>query len=240
MDVRIGLLDGFTLVTDPMRPAGRDVVPRAVQRLVAHVCLTGRPGRAAVAGLLWGDVPEDQAQASLRSALWRLRRVAPGLLDTTGGALAVGRGVGVDVHDLAAWALRTRDPRTDLDDLDLPPADLLGDLLPGWHDDWVLVERERLRQLRLYALETLAARLAAAGRPGDAVAAAHVAVRGEPLRESAYRLLVRVYLAEGDVTAAVHAYRQFRTRLRDELGIDPTDRLTRLVAHLGEGQRVAS
>jgi DNA-binding SARP family transcriptional activator len=240
MDARIDLLDGFTLLPGRGRPTGRDVVPRAVQRLVAFVCLAGRPGRAAVAGQLWGDVPEEQAQASLRSALWRLHRVAPGLLHTAGGALALAPGVGVDVRELAAWAIRTRDPRTDLDDLDLPPADLLGDLLPGWHDDWVLVERERLRQLRLYALETLAARLAAAGRPGDAVAAAHFAVRGEPLRESAYRLLVRVHLAEGDVAAAVSAYRQFCTRLRDELGIDPTDQLTRLVAHLGEGRRLAS
>ncbi len=51
---------------------------------------------------------------------------------------------------------------------------------------------------------------------------------------------VRRRLAEGDVAAAVSAYRQFRTRLRDELGIDPTDQLTRLVAHLGEGRRLAS
>jgi DNA-binding SARP family transcriptional activator len=42
------------------------------------------------------------------------------------------------------------------------------------------------------------------------------------------------------VAAAVSTYRQFRTRLRDELGIDPTDQLTRLVAHLGEGRRLAS
>src|SRR3712207_8842055 len=67
---------------------------------------------------------------------------------TAGGALALAPGVGVDVRELAAWAIRTRDPRTDLDDLELPPADLLGDLLPGWQDDWVLVERERLRQDR--------------------------------------------------------------------------------------------
>src|SRR3712207_8716014 len=48
---------------------------------------------------------------------------------TAGGALALAPGVGVDVRELAAWAIRTRDPRTDLDDLELPPADLLGDLL---------------------------------------------------------------------------------------------------------------
>jgi DNA-binding SARP family transcriptional activator len=236
---RVGLLDGFTLRT-AVFPSGRDDVPRGVQRLVAFVGLSGRPGRSAVAGQLWGDVSEEQAHASLRSALWRLHRLAPGVLDTAGGALAVARGVRVDVRDLCSWAARVRDPRAGPDDLGPPPAELQGDLLPGWHDDWVLVERERLRQLRLYALETLAARLAAAGRPGDAVETVHLAVRGEPLRESAYRVLVRVHLAEGDVAAAVHVYRQFRTRLRDELGLDPTDRLTRLVAHLAEARRVAS
>jgi hypothetical protein len=51
---------------------------------------------------------------------------------------------------------------------------------------------------------------------------------------------VRIHLAEGDVAAAVRSYRQFRARVRDQLGLDPTDRLTRLVAHLGEGRRVAS
>jgi len=236
---RVGLLDGFTLRTAGS-PGGRDDVPRGVQRLVALVGLSGRPGRSAVAGQLWGDVSEEQAHGSLRSALWRLHRLAPGVLDTAGGALAVARGVRVDVRDLCSWAARVRDPCAGPDDLGPPPVELQGDLLPGWHDDWVLVERERLRQLRLYALETLAARLAAAGRPGDAVETAHLAVRGEPLRESAYRVLVRVHLGEGDVAAAVHVYRQFRTRLRDELGLDPTDRLTRLVAHLAEGRRVAS
>lgn len=237
---RVSLLDGFRLVPASAGPAGRDDVPRCVQRLVAYVCLTGRPARSAVAGQLWGDVPEEQAHGSMRSALWRLHRVAPGTLDTAGGALTVARGVRVDVRDLCAWAARVRDPRADPDELGLPTPELQGDLLPGWDDDWVVVERERLRQLRLYALETLAARLVAAGRPGEAVEAAHAAVRGEPLRESAYRALVQIHLAEGDVAAAVHAYRRFRTRLRDELGLDPTDRFTRLVAHLGEGRRVAS
>ncbi|WP_157936857.1 BTAD domain-containing putative transcriptional regulator [Geodermatophilus chilensis] len=51
---------------------------------------------------------------------------------------------------------------------------------------------------------------------------------------------MRVHLAEGDVAAAVGTYRQLRTMLRGELGLEPTDRLTRPVAHLGEGRRVAS
>lgn len=238
---RIGLLDGFSLTTATSgAPERRHDVPHRVQQLVAFVCLAGRPGRSAVAGQLWADAPEEQAHASLRSALWRLHRVAPGLLDTSGGALAVARDVRVDVRDLSAWSARVRDPQLDLDDVGLPAAELQGDLLPGWHDDWVLLERERLRQLRLYALETLAVRLAAAGRPLDAVEAAHFAVRGEPLRESAYRVLVRIHLDEGDVAAAVRVYRRFRTVLRDELGVDPTDRFTRLVAHLGDGRRVAS
>jgi DNA-binding SARP family transcriptional activator len=237
--LRVGLLGGCTLGTAGV-PAGRDDVPRSVQRLVAYVCLSGRPARSAVAGQLWGGVPEEQAHASLRSALWRLHRLAPGLLDTSGGALTVAPGVHVDVRELCAWSARVRDPRADVEDLRLPPPELHGDLLPGWCDDWVLVERERLRQLRLYALETLAARLADAGRPGDAVEAASLAVRAEPLRESAYRVLVRIHLAEGDVAAAVRSYRQFRARVRDQLGLDPTDRLTRLVAHLEEERRVAS
>ncbi|MDP9429412.1 MAG: SARP family transcriptional regulator [Actinomycetota bacterium] len=235
---RIGLLEGFSLTTADAADAGEGV-PRRVQRLLVFLCLAGRPARSAVAGQLWGDVPEEQAHASLRSALWRLHRVAPGLVDTSGGALAVASDVRVDVRELTAWTARVRDPRTDLDELGLLPAELQGDLLPRWHEDWVVLERERLRQLRLYALETLAARLAAAGRAVDAVEAAHFAVRGEPLRESAHRLLVRAHLAEGDVAAAVRVYRDFRTRLRDELGADPTDRFTRLVAHLGAGQRIA-
>ena len=58
---------------------------------------------------------------------------------------------------------------------DLSPAAIVilsGEVLPGWYDDWVLVEAEDWRQLRLHALETLADRLAAAGCWGQAADAA--------------------------------------------------------------------
>ena len=66
---------------------------------------------------------------------------------------------------------------------------LSGELLPDWYDDWVLLEAENWRQLRLHALEVLAGLLTAAGRYGDAAAAALAAVRADPLRESAHAAL---------------------------------------------------
>ena len=134
---RVTLLDGFSVRAGraACRPAAEEL-PRSVQRVVAHLCLAGRPARAAVSGDLWPDVPADRAQASLRSALWRLRRSAPELVDASHDTLRLAAGVRIDVHELNRWAELVSDPRTGADRLTLPPPALLGDLLPGWYDDW--------------------------------------------------------------------------------------------------------
>jgi DNA-binding SARP family transcriptional activator len=226
---RITLLDGFSLQT--ARPVPRSLaedLPRGIQRLVARLCLSARPQRAAIAGLLWPDVPEGHAQGSLRSALWRLQKVAPGLVEASGGSLSLAEGVRVDVRELDEWARQVQDPRCGVG-VDLPDVGLRGDLLPGWYDDWVLLERERLRQLRMHALEAVARRLADAGRYGDALQAAYAAMRAETLRESAHRTVIRVHLAEGNVCEALRAYEQFRVLLADELGVEPSEEMTQLV-----------
>jgi len=231
---RIALLDGFSLCLGS--PGSRlllDDVPRGVQRLVAHLSLTVRPPRSAVAGHLWPDVPEDHAHGSLRSALWRLQKVAPGLVEATGGALGLAAQVRVDVRELGEWARRVRDPRSRLADVEIPDVGFRGELLPGWYDDWVLLERERLRQMRMHALELVTARLAAVGRYGDAMEAAYVAVQAEPLRESAHRALVQVHLAEGNVGEALRVYEQFREMVGDELGVQPSEHMIRLVRGIG-------
>ncbi|MDP5181592.1 BTAD domain-containing putative transcriptional regulator [Blastococcus sp. BMG 814] len=240
---RVTLLDGFGLrLSGVARPSAGDDLPRAVQRLVALVCLSHRPTRTATAGRLWPDVPEDHAHGSLRSALWRLNKAAPGLVEVSGGALRLGTDVRVDVSEMSDWALgaigaSVRSDRAVRASTDLPDTDLLGDLLPGWYDDWVLLERERLRQLRMQALEAVAARLLSLGRHGEALEAAHAAVGAEPLRESARRILVRIHLAEGNLAEAVRAYELFRTLLEDELGVPPTEQMTRLVQHIPQVRR---
>jgi DNA-binding SARP family transcriptional activator len=231
---RITLLDGFSLCLGS--PGSRlllDDVPHGVQRLMAHLSLTARPPRSAVAGHLWPDVPEDHAHGSLRSALWRLQKLAPGLVEATGGALGLAAQVRVDVRELGEWARRVRDPLSCLADVEIPDVGFRGELLPGWYDDWVLLERERLRQMRMHALEQVTARLAAAGRYGDALEAAYVSVRAEPLRESAHRAIVQVHLAEGNVGEALRIYEQFREMVADELGVPPSEHMTRLVRGIG-------
>jgi DNA-binding SARP family transcriptional activator len=224
------LLDGFSVLV-----AGcgeRDVaadLPRRLQRLVAHVCLSGRPARTAIAGRLWPDVSEQHAHGSLRSALWRLHKTAPGLIEVSGDALELAVGVRVDVRELSDWARCALDLSSPVDDLVVPDTSLWGDLLPGWYDDWVLLERERLTQLRAHALEVVAGRLAGVGRHGEAIQAAYASVQAEPLRESAHRTVMRVHLAEGNPAEALLVFHRFRILLRDELGIAPTDRMAELV-----------
>jgi DNA-binding SARP family transcriptional activator len=232
----VALLDGFSVdAGDSSWGPATDDLPRGVQRLVARLSLVGRPSRAAIAGELWPDVPEELAHGSLRSTLWRLHKAVPGLVDSSGGALGLAPGVRVDVREFTAWAASVLDPCAGPESLVAHGVGLEGELLPGWYEDWVLLERERLHQLRLRALEVLAERLVAAGRHGEAIDVAFAAVRGEPLRESAHRVLVRAHLAEGNVAEAIREYDTFRTMLADELGVSPTARMQQLVLSVRRG-----
>jgi DNA-binding SARP family transcriptional activator len=229
----VGLLGGFAvqLAVD----GGHTIVdglPRCAQRLIAHLSLRGRPARAAVAGQLWPDVPEDHANGSLRSALWRVQKAVPGLVDVSGGALGLARDVRVDVREFRDWVQRVLHTDAVLEGPMAPEVAFRGELLPGWYDDWVLLERERLRQLRLHAFEALADRLACSGRYAEAVQAAYAAVGIEPLRESAHRAVVRVHLAEGNIAEAVRAYDTLCDMLGRELGVAPSGQMTRLVQEI--------
>jgi DNA-binding SARP family transcriptional activator len=238
---RVTLLDGFGLdLHGDGRPSSAHTLPPGVQRLVAHLSLSRRVSRSATAGRLWPEVSEAHAQGSLRSALWRLQKAAPGVVEVSGDVLRLVAGVRVDVRELSDWAQRAITSPGAVAQAAVPDAALSGDLLPGWYDDWVLVERERLHQLRLHALEAAAMALASHGRYWDALQTAYAAVRAEPLRESAHRTIVRVHLAEGNDFEAVRAYDLFRTMLRDELGVLPTEQMTRLVRPIVPRRQVSA
>ena len=97
------------------------------------------------------------------------------------------------------------------------------------YEDWVLVEREHYRQIRLHALERIALELAAEGRFGRAAETALAAVATEPLRESAHRALISIHLAQGNRSEAIRQYCIYRRILREELDIEPSSQMEQLV-----------
>jgi DNA-binding SARP family transcriptional activator len=115
-------------------------------------------------------------------------------------------------------------------DLDFRPLVLQAlDLLPGWYDDWVLLERERLRQILFHATEALSRLLVNANRCGEAIEAALTAVSLEPLCESAQGALIEAHLAEGNRCEALRSYAAYEDLVTRELGVYPSVELRRLL-----------
>jgi DNA-binding SARP family transcriptional activator len=145
-----------------------------------------------------------------------------------GPQLGLGADIEVDLRKVEALAHIALDDKAEAA-LELSPTALGGDLLPDWYDDWVLIEREHFRQLRLRALEALCDRLTREGRLGDALEAGLAALAGEPLRESAHRAVIRVHLAEGNCGEAIRQYHFCRRLLGEQLGVEPSDQLNELM-----------
>ncbi|MGN9912922.1 AfsR/SARP family transcriptional regulator [Phytohabitans sp. LJ34] len=200
----------------------------AVQRLAAFLALQGPHDRAWIAGQLWPECNERHAHGALRSALWRIRHQHPGLVRTARGAIALDPAVRLDVDRILSRAAAIlEEGQTPADALTVLSA---GDLLPGWYEDWVMLHRERLHQLQLHALEHLAALLTRDGDYHRALQAGLTAVRLNPLRESAHRVVAQVHLAEGNICEAIRQYEQCRHILANELGIVPTRHFRGLLA----------
>lgn len=226
---RMCLLGGFRLWVG----AGRVQVPASPQRILAFLALRGPSGRSRVAGSLWPDTSESNALARLRTGLWRARQAAPGVVRASRDSVGIARGVEVDVQGLVRTARTLLDEPATADVAAVVTDCADGELLPDWNDDWLTDDRERLRQLRLHVLESLAARLASTGGYAMAMEAALAARRGDPLRESAHRSVIRVHASEGNLVEAFHAYQECRTVLARELGIEPSEETTALVRRLG-------
>jgi DNA-binding SARP family transcriptional activator len=233
---RLRLLGDFEVTFDhePVQAS----VP--AQRLLAYLAVLhrGRPvRRSALAERLWPETTPARATSNLRSVLWRLPR-------SRGRMLVEGNATNVRLHD---------EVRVDLWDGEGISARLCGptgedeaileaalealpvlqcDLLPDWHDEWLVVEQESYRQRRLHALERLTAMLRDQGRYTDAISAGLVAVRCEPLRESAHRGVIAVHLAEGNHAEALRQYDGYRRLIARELGLRPSPAIRSMVAPL--------
>jgi DNA-binding SARP family transcriptional activator/tetratricopeptide (TPR) repeat protein len=193
----------------------------------ACLALTPRSvSRAELASRFWPDVLDHSARASLRSAVWALRR-------QLGDWLVVDRErVGLRA-DADLWIDAREFERLVGDAL---PGEALalcrGELLEGMEDEWVLAERERHRELVIALLERLAHACVERGEMRDAIEWTRRQVQRDPFDEEAHRRLIFRLGAVGDRAGALRAYRTLAGRLRRELGVAPSAQTRELIERL--------
>lgn len=204
--------------------------------------------REVITDLFWQELDEERARQCLSSSLWRLRN---SLAEHTAESLvitAAGGEIGIDTGgdywlDVAAFdeqvAAGLEIPVTQMSTEGarrLEDANTLyvGDLLEGHYDDWVLIERERLRSLYIASLAHLAAYYEYHQRYERAVRCGQEILNLDPLREEIHRDLMRVYAANGQRPLALQQYDKCCEVLDAELGISPmkeTQDLFRRLVH---------
>jgi predicted ATPase/DNA-binding SARP family transcriptional activator len=210
--------------------------------------------RQQLAFLFWPDVSEKRARANLRKALYELRKVLPNLDEivqiedhylqwrnatdpdfSAMGAEKSGKTVKVtDVERFAASLAQVepaKQPEVARAALEEAVSLYVGDLLPACYDDWVLIERERLRQRYVNALEQLIAILEQ-HELASALAHAQRLLHCDSLHESTYRVLMRLHVLNGDRATALHIYHTCVTLLQQELGVEPSPETQQLYQHL--------
>jgi DNA-binding SARP family transcriptional activator/tetratricopeptide (TPR) repeat protein len=205
-------------------PAGR----RAWSLLAWLALHPGPHARGELAARFWPDVLDSSARASLRTAVWALRRdlgdVADGALVATADHVGLGPAAGVWVDALAFAELSAAGR--------LEEAVALcdgGELLAGFGDDWALEARAAHRDRLGDALEALARAGDTAGDPAAALGWTRRQTVLDPLGEEAHRRLMERLAAAGQRSAAIGVYERLRERLRRELQVAPS-RATRALA----------
>jgi non-specific serine/threonine protein kinase len=231
--LHIQLLGGFRLVSDTTLLTTLDS-PR-LQALLAYLVLyRAMPhARPHLAFRFWPDTTESQALTNLRTLLYRLRQALPHADQFlhVDAQTVQWRADAPWTLDVAAFedALAQPDqpqyhgnPTTQRKILAEAVEHYHGDLLPAWYDDWVLLERERLRQLFLTALERLVLLLEHEAAYPAAIGYAQRLLRHDPLHEATYQHLMRLHTLSGDRASALRVYQICATVLERELAVTPS------------------
>lgn len=227
---------------------------RKVQEFFAYLLLfrTRAHARETLATRLWGEADAGHARRYLSKTLWQLQSAlaatdypdAPGFLvvDADWIQLDPAANITLDVaifEDAVAQAARIPARA-----LTAPVARLLeealtcyrGELLEGWYPDWCLLERERLHQLYLAALDKLMRYAEARGEFEAGLAFGHRILAYDQAREQTHRQLMRLRFLAGDRTGALRQYAHCRKVLREELGVQPSRSTELLHARIRDGQ----
>jgi len=225
--LELTLLGGFQARLEPgsLLP----IPTRKAQALVGYLAMPAGQAhlRDTLAALLWGDLPREPARRNVRQTLFviqkALRRAGRSCLRLEGETVALDPSA-VEI-DVAAFerGVAKGTPEALEDACALYRGELLEGLALGEapFEEWLMTERDRLRER---ALEGLARLLAHRHRTGATDAAIQTALRLlalDPLEEAVHRMLMRLYAEHGRRGAALRHYQHCVGVLQRELGVEP-------------------
>ncbi len=199
---------------------------RPTQSLLAYLLLHPNKShrREKLAGQFWPASSELNARSNLRHELWRIRK-----------ALGPGAEARVQSNDLGVTYCPQPGDQLDVDAFEACTEDenstevLLqavsaygGDLLPGFYDDWVILERERLQADYERKMERLLDHLLAEERWNEALKWGELWIASGGIPEPAYRALMLAQSGLGNVAGAIAQYHRCEEALSRELGVEPS------------------
>jgi predicted ATPase/DNA-binding SARP family transcriptional activator len=210
---------------------------RTAEALLVYLVCQGRPlPREWLAEYFWPERPHETSLVNLRVALHRLNKTFSPHLVVTRQSVGL-RDDNLPYLDRADFERLLGEGRL-REALGL----YRGDFLRGFHlpgspafEGWAHEERDRLHELALGAYQQLALRHAASAQIDEAVRLARGLLQLEPFHEPTQRLLLRLLAQSGRRRAAIECFEGFRSRLQDELGIEPEEESLALLEQVRRG-----
>ena len=231
MSLKIYLLGQFKLASNDLP---LELPSRPAQSTLAFLALN--PGaslrREKLASLLWPEATEQNARAYLRQALWRIRKAFDSASLNWEDFLHTDD-ISVSFIDttycwLDAGALSAPQEGASADELISTVELYKGELLPGFYDEWVLPERDRLQAAFHQKMNRLLEALLLSNRSNEAILWSERWIQHGQAPEPAFRTLMRAHAGLGDQAIVSAAYQRCRQALQRDLGLDPSPETRRL------------
>ena len=215
------------------------VSSRPAQSLFAYLVLNAGTShrREKLAGMLWPDSLEETARDNLRHALWRIRKALESGASTRfllADDLTIGFRALSD-YWLDAAALEKVAENVSADELMTVLSNFQGELLPGFYDDWVVLEREHLYSIFEHHMARLMSLLRDEKRWLDILDWAERWIKLGQKPEPAYRALMSAHAAKGDMSKVAASYERCVKSLR-EFGMEPSEQTKEIYKNLKSGK----
>ncbi|HEY5668865.1 MAG TPA: protein kinase, partial [Anaerolineales bacterium] len=216
---------------------------RSEQSLLAYLLLNAGTAyrREKLAGLFWPESDESNARGYLRIALWRIRKAFKDLSPHSPDFFVTDKLTIAFNCELECWSdvavLKNGDGQS-IQGLVEATSVYQGELLPGFYDEWVVLERESLRAAFERKIYTLVERLLSERRWQEAIEQTERWISLGDTPEPAYRGLMIAHAGLGEASAAITAYQRCVEALKKDLDIQPSTETRALYEKIRSGQEI--